>query len=344
MRKVIWCGTALVVCGAVTVLLAARYAADNPDSFLGRCAVVAGEMATRCNPLTAFQGMNRGEEIALVEVKPLAGDGPVIPGPEVPGQERPDEMGELPDAVEPIVVDAAPQPEELARQTNEPDTLRADEESEVDLPMPIVKPEEDVLDNPAFMPYADEDEHDGGQAANQDCAFLAQFFGWLLCGDEHCANAEDCPCKEISRAIAEVIHDLTGEEAEYEIIDELAEPVPAATDKDGDMSDSQENEEPASADPASAHFREDSSYHHQYPGCPYTGHCPYPYHYNVPPVQNPAPPQEKPVSKPESMTAKPIGKKESFIKNGLELVVHPDVDTMECRPTDLPEGEDSGPY
>src|SRR4051812_10739592 len=48
MRKLIWSGTAMVLLMAGGMYFAASYAAQNPDSFLGRCArTLAGMSPTR---------------------------------------------------------------------------------------------------------------------------------------------------------------------------------------------------------------------------------------------------------------------------------------------------------
>src|SRR5206468_3435279 len=52
MRKLVWCGAALLVAGAVAVYVAADYAARHPDSYLGRCAAAAAYIGARSNLFT----------------------------------------------------------------------------------------------------------------------------------------------------------------------------------------------------------------------------------------------------------------------------------------------------
>jgi hypothetical protein len=50
MRKLVWCGAALMVSGAVAVYLSADYAAKHPNSALGRCAAAAAYVGLCSNP------------------------------------------------------------------------------------------------------------------------------------------------------------------------------------------------------------------------------------------------------------------------------------------------------
>ncbi len=98
-----------------------------------------------------------------------------------------------------------------------------------------------------------------------------------------------------------------------------------------------------------APLQEDPAYHHHYPSCPYTGRCPYPYHYSVPrvePVNPPRAEEQEPKSKPPvkpMKPLKPVKKKFLLLFMGEMDFCHPDVDTMECRPTDI-HGEVESPF
>ncbi len=47
MRKVIWGGTALLVCGALAATMAAYYVAENPDSMFAQATIAAYDMCSR---------------------------------------------------------------------------------------------------------------------------------------------------------------------------------------------------------------------------------------------------------------------------------------------------------
>src|SRR6266404_1169213 len=59
MRKLVWCGAAVMVAGAVGVFMAARHAADHPDSFWGRCTAAVADLGFRCNPFVAVSELVR---------------------------------------------------------------------------------------------------------------------------------------------------------------------------------------------------------------------------------------------------------------------------------------------
>ncbi|MCC6420857.1 MAG: hypothetical protein IT429_21695 [Gemmataceae bacterium] len=50
MRKLVWCGAAVMVAGAAAVYMTASHAAKNPDSYWGRCFNVAAHLGIRSNP------------------------------------------------------------------------------------------------------------------------------------------------------------------------------------------------------------------------------------------------------------------------------------------------------
>lgn len=188
---------------------------------------------------------------------------------------------------------------------------------------------------------------------------------------------EDCPeCARCARTLSEIIADYLSQVCSQdeavsattpETATEPVEDVPATDTVDTPPSTSDtppSDESPMNPDEAQDSgvnpnhhpAREDPHYHHHYPSCPYTGRCPYPYHYNIPrvdpverrssetpPTQQPAEIQaeEQQQSSTEPMPpAKPVKKKKIkkffFLFIGEEACeCQPGVDTMECRPTDL---------
>ncbi|MBM4073617.1 MAG: hypothetical protein FJ271_32560 [Planctomycetes bacterium] len=185
---------------------------------------------------------------------------------------------------------------------------------------------------------------------------------------------EECPeCARCTRTLGEIVADYLNQvacqeeavcEEATENVSDQPEDAPASeavdTPPDAEMPPSDESptnlvesQEPGVGSqqyPA----REDPHYHHHYPSCPYTGHCPYPYHYNIPrvdPVQRrsnetqPTQPAETHAEEqqapPEPMPpVKPVKKKKKlfFLLIGeavSDCACQPGVDTMECRPSDL---------
>jgi hypothetical protein len=157
---------------------------------------------------------------------------------------------------------------------------------------------------PESMPYADEDTSEDEAQTQDDC----------------CA---DCWLKSfVTVVLGELAEVLSQGSPEVQVEEQ-------GSDETQEDASSEE-----SADPANLpRMQEDPYYHHHYPSCPYTGRCPYPGSY-VPPVVRPV----EPVTPPQPTTPQaPTPPKKKFSLFGASSrVAHPEVDTMECRPTDLP--------
>jgi hypothetical protein len=106
--------------------------------------------------------------------------------------------------------------------------------------------------------------------------------------------------------------------------------------KNAAKSEPAEEAEPMpSAEPPNC--KEDPAYHYQYPGCPYTGVCPYSGKSVSDSMDAPKPEEKKsPMSEPA-----PAGKRGhrnvpscKDPPGSEDTPVHPEVDTMECRPSD----------
>jgi hypothetical protein len=121
-----------------------------------------------------------------------------------------------------------------------------------------------------------------------------------------------------------------------------SELVPEAT--------SPEPEAPTEA-PTPPNCQEDPNYHHQYPGCPYTGGCPYHGGHGYPTMKDFAPPKiekekKKTKKKKKEIKATPTSMLKKMSESLLEDLKNTPsprrcgVDTMECRPSDarLPGG------
>jgi hypothetical protein len=155
--------------------------------------------------------------------------------------------------------------------------------------------------------------------------------------DENATTSEDDECCEgcwLQSLVSELLEELA---------EVLTQGSPEVQTEEPASDETQENpSSEESADPSSLpNMQEDPYYHHHYPSCPYTGRCPYPGSY-VPPIVHPVEPVAPPLPAPEA--PKPPKKKFSWF-GASTSVAHPEVDTMECRPTDLPRPvENRRPY
>jgi hypothetical protein len=364
MRKSVWAGTALVVLGAVAVYLISEHAAHHPESWLGRCTLAVAEAGSQCNPFNTVHvavANGRSEENC-----------PARPTPEVTCVLPPVAAVLADEAIEPIKIE--PQPAvDLPPEDEMPSTVPASEETpeprfapgeESEPPAGVAAPAHDEEDRPyEEMPYAENEEpvckkcgscpKDCCQKGTcpKDCApgkcsgtvnSDAGLVGSICsnpCGGEGCclqccvqwllsllglSDGEKCYCGSAAGAPAN---------------------AGAAEDKP------EIHEVP--------NCQEDPSYSHQYPSCPYTGsRCPcYPSTSpsspkpEVNPLDELLPPTKK-VKKPASSSRLDSPQSHQL---GIGLVsalrsvappaeegyeTHPDVDTMEARPSDI--GKDMG--
>jgi hypothetical protein len=324
MRKVIWCSTAAVVFGTAAVFLAAYYAAQHPASFLGRCAHLGYQLGVRCNPLV-FVG-NRApdhREPVAQPGKPIADACFPIPEPEILGDEHQEPpLADLPpEVVEPIVVDAEDDTDDSVQAPPvQSEHGTSSDNARPDSPPAVNKDEEKL---PPAMPYTDDDSKD--MASLSDCACMSRVFRWVMQKDNTAGNgsAPSSPCG--NRSLAQCIMDCL-----KQLNDENTGTGESAAVPADPVSNDESQENAAPHKPGAADLREDPNYHQQYPSCPYTGGCPYPHQYTVPKVQ----PTETPKTSP----------RDNNVSTDPDNVVHAEVDTMECRPTDLPVTDDGGPF
>jgi len=342
MRKMIWCGTALLVFGAGAVFFAARYAAENPESLLGRCARAAYYVGVRCTPL-AYLNQPAAQEHAFAG-RPVRGAGLPIPAPEMPADEQQEApLAERPEVVESIVVEevdereaAVPAP---AGQTAEP--ARLPEEPDGFTPP---ADDSDLPRLPTTMPYADDDEVEVQESGTQaDAACMTEFLKMLV------QNHGTKPCPSCSRglvqSVVDCVKEMLGQDTDSaEQVEVPAEPVQVSPAPGG--AGGEEAQENGKGPNSGSGFREDPYYHHQYPSCPYTGQCPYPHNYNLPPVTEPmkkSKPDEQSrliLDEDRIMQWTQAATTDAGVKAlmaNIDSVLHGDIDTMECRPTDVPD-------
>jgi len=173
---------------------------------------------------------------------------------------------------------------------------------------------------PAYMPYADEDTTSvplNCRTVRSETGTCRGSWGWLSsCEEPATSGACDC-CTWI-----------------MELINKFASVLSPTAPVEGPPVDGEAQELPMDLRERLGlpTMREDPNYHYHYPSCPYPGNCPYPYHYQLPPVPpvRPAVPQRE--SPPAPERDKPH-RQISFFTPDMEGA---GVDTMECRPSDLP--------
>jgi hypothetical protein len=209
MRKVIWCGTALLACVAIAATMAAYYVAENPDSLFAQATVAASDMCSWFNPLLA---MNRVPAPVVCADKPCPKAEPWMPPPDVPQAEpqeppRP-EVGEVPPVVEPIVVEDILLP--VIQETQEPAFQQPPDLGEQ---VPFMNPSHETAmeDAPAFMPYADDDEAVLNQAQMDKPDFMTQLLGCFMNPECH---SQELGCTVFAQAVADFLKDLVGEDSD----------------------------------------------------------------------------------------------------------------------------------
>jgi hypothetical protein len=347
MRKLFWSCFAGGVLLVAAVFTTAHLAVRHPDSIVGKTMYGASQVAFALNPFTTF-----GPGLAHVKSKKPApvhieGDG-----------EEPAEIGDFHGLGQPIVV-AEPAPAApILIPEDEPMIPPADmpigQEGPAVEPDPFLAgtecpPSEVVLPPPMDMPYC-HDEETCEDSVKAPC-------------QKHCGRgchkecSKDCheTCEQPSLpcgAEEELLHmpRIAGEDEEQEEGDET--PCPFGCDRLMKMFEKMLKEEscpkceqpvgsPEGEKPAQTpDCREDAHRHHHYNGCPYTGRTYPPSCPSMPSCKPSAAPMPKANGSEEGSEdgSKQAIKKMRRIENraGECSPAHPEVDTMEYRPSDRP--------
>ena len=241
MRKVIWCGTAVLACVAIAATMAAYYVAENPDSLFAQVTVAASDVCSWFNPLLA---MNRIPAPVVCDDKPCPKAEPWMPHPDMPQvepQEPPmPEVGELPPVAEPIVVEDILLP--VIQETQEPAMQQPPDLGE---PVPFMNPgnETTLEDTPAFMPYADDDEAVLNWAHMDKPDFMTQLLGYFM--NPEC-QSQELGCTVFAQAVADFLRDLVGEDSDTAEVptppEEPVETIPAPISDEQAVPESQQEE------------------------------------------------------------------------------------------------------
>lgn len=265
MRKLIWCGTLMVLLVGASLFVAAQHAARHPDSFVGRCAMTIYHI---CDPLAATCSAPKpAGDVAQAAPQPVPHAVPVKPTPRA-------------EVVEPIMVEPTEQEPPLAFPRLSPEIaaaierLRSEEESEAPpqafedrgqvLRMPYADEEGEVLPAPNEEPVTGNLEIDADLPGTYGFFFLPPSCWQMV-------------LEKVMDSIRQYGEAAQGSE---ETADEGTE-----TDNSSELDDAQEIPY--------------QHYHDQ--GCPYTGGCPssYPYYRTMYPV-NPAPAPTKSAKTPRA--------------------------------------------
>jgi hypothetical protein len=313
MRKLFW-GGLLTGLALAAGLVGLEYHACGPtESIFSRCLAGASSLVNAANPVTGLV------PLLVQRIRPVS-------------PEAADAAGELMPGVEVIPDDPMPVAEPVTEPVAEPVPAPA-AVVEGPAPAPIVIPEEDPVnpaiqeETPPAMPHAvdrvaffKEGEEDAMPAS---CRMLMPY-----CSDEEEEQADE---GNVAQAVHQDPPKDTGREAQEDALlgfwKQVLEMLHVPT-----VDTAPAQPEPAAPAATPVDCREDSHHHRHYPACPYTGRC-YPPVDECPQAQPSKPngcgvePAHKPVETPRPKLQQPERDKG-------ECPSHPEIDTMEYRPSD----------
>jgi hypothetical protein len=352
MRAIVWGSVAVAVCCSAAFVMAARLAAEYPDSMLARCANMAGYVASRCNPLVSW--VHQPAKPKAVQAR-IQVDQIEAPQEAVIIEEMVEEF--VPEAVEPIVVENAIEIVDegtvivggrilgaIAGQVAGGAPIGAGagaligsavaEESD-EPPQQATTPEETGIPR---MPYADEDEE---TSAVDGCGSVEwqEMIRWFWGCDARCSG-NTVPHCHFQMTLEKMIECIKAAEDET-----TSTTVDEETQEDARVNEENQDETGDNSETNPPQCEEDRHYHHHYPSCPYTGRCAYPPHYqrvvpyDMQRVTTPPETQDAPKPEPEEQTSDTPRKKKKCFRSNYSPV-HPEIDTLECRPSDGPEDYD----
>jgi hypothetical protein len=221
MRKVIWCGTALLACGTIAATMAAYYVAENPDSVLSQGTMAAWDICAWFNPALALNRVPVPCDKPCPAAMPwMAHEEGPLPEPQEPPMP---EVGEVPQIAvsdpndvtgqvtqppEPIVVEDISLP--VVQETQEPAI-----EGEQQVPFMNPSDETGLDDVPAFMPYADDDDAVLHAAQMKKPDLMTQLLGCFMNQD---CTSEELGCAVFAQAVAEFLKELVGDDSETTVV------------------------------------------------------------------------------------------------------------------------------
>ena len=321
MRKVFWCCAAAVVAAAGMFYWSADQALRRPHSFFGRCVLGAYRVA-EYTPISQFGTAMTGAVAQVNRCK-------TTPCPAA--------------KAEPVADPTMP-PAELSLPVFPDELLDAGEQAR--LPGKFVIDEDE---EPQGAPKDAATGHDM-PVADKPCqdrpAWLGEIFG-LRVEPDAAGVAEEC--EEVSHNMPKIVDEEQGpapttmpyakdgaeEDACQGFLSFWSSLFEGKSDEAGD----QEECAPQDAnDPTRC--QEDPAYHHQYPGCPYSGACPYTGKCYSPTYTTPKPnaEEESEDPSPKSKPSEPVKPPRSD-DDGLS---QPKLDTTEFRPSDRSPDENQG--
>jgi hypothetical protein len=325
MRKIIRVSMIAVAAGGVFCYLAVSYALHHPESLLAQCTLTALHLGGDHNPLYQV-GSAVGRTAYRVAV-----------GQVTPPEEEEQLLCAPPDPLP--VQDAAP----LEKPTFSPE--------QHDFIMQTIQEE---LQRQTGRPQLSSDKSPSDSLPQSALRTVSQTEPPLAKEDDfpqtmpHCLDAEDTPDLMPPAADSKP---TSSNDPLFQFWLGLFE---SAAHESGKQSQSSYEEEPP-------HCLEDPAYQYQYPGCPYTGKCPYQERPDTPKMSDPIP-AVKPHQKSAPEKSQPGGKSKEGKKmtdpKKYELparlrqllpgdsteaqeepAAHPEVDTTEFRPSDAKPGE-----
>jgi len=334
MRRLFWCGTALIAAMTAAAYAAAEYARHNPDSSLARGAWCAYRVCVEDNPIAHAAQVIAGRvpAAALARASRACNGATCAAAQGQPAQAN---------ASQPVQVELFG-PEDFTNLFRCQSPAAQANDTGGPCPRTLVCTPDETSATPPWQEFGSPERIHGGVPAVTVPAGAVEESednpgAMPLSADDDSAAPSVMPYVEDGDDSAPFFNfwiDLLGEAAARSHKDQQPDTSAAAG--------SEESEEASESGPADC--REDPAYPYQYPGCPSTATCP-------------AGGCHKPKTRPQ-LTPKVMGDLEEQsappdlllpphkpvdaepdADSPEESPIHPDVDTMEFRPSDAREGE-----
>jgi hypothetical protein len=305
MRKLFWGCLAGGVAVAGGMFGVAYHTCCHPDSKVGKCVLGASRAVAPVGmPSLGVRAASAPGSSEAAEEGARAPQAPVEIIPPAEEAIEPAPVAPMTGVVEPPATPITIHEDEVLTPLQVP----AEVNSTID------KGDLPTADNhcPREMPYCQEKGKESGESAEDEAAEED--------AEDEDAVQSDCPAKG------------EGEECEVSTLEKLFQML--KVEVPGWMFAPAEEAKPEEAPEP----REDVHHHHSYPGCPYTGHCP---GMSKPTCNPPAPP-----AKPEAGGEEPSEESQTSLHKAHKLKQrlagdevesspeHPEIDTMEFRPSD----------
>lgn len=297
MRKVFWCCTTAVLLAAAGLYLAAGHGEPSSGSFVTRCLVNSAGLATAIQNLWT---PDQQKEDLLVKTRPGEPTVPAEPTPCAPCTPDKETVEAVVSRVIHLPSDPNPAPASI-----------------------VISAEESKPAQPTGQVETSEwQKVEEQQPVDQGVSPGVPGTGPAPCPDfmPYATDDEDQTQPVTMPRIPDDEEPVLGAQETQEQTDPDKAATPSSEPKDG------------------SECKEDPNYYHHYSGCPSTNYCPYTgrCYPAVEPQQPPVKmtPGQDETTEPHVKPKKHTSKKPRFAPGGEDSPMHPEVDTMEYRPSD----------